>query len=1513
MNEPIAIVGIGCRFPGGVTDAKTFWQFLRDGGDAIREIPLDRIDRRHYFDPRPATPGRIMTQWGGFLDDIDRFDADFFGISPREAERMDPQQRLLLETAWEALEDAGQNVQALEGSNTAVYIGQWLSDFEGRLFADPEAVDFYMTTGSGRYAASGRLSYALGLRGPSLTLDTACSSSLAAVHLAVRAIRNGDADMALAGGANVILQPHITIAYSQSRMMAPDGRCKFGDASGDGYVRSEGAAIVALKSLAKAQADGDRIYAVIHGSAVNNDGRSSGSMGTPSRIGQEELLRRAYRDAGVPASRLQYVEAHGTGTRTGDPVELAAIGALVGGEHAEAPVYVGSVKTNIGHTEGAAGVAGLIKVALALYHNEIPASLHHTQPNPAVAWKELGLEVPRARMPWASADSARIAGVSAFGITGTNAHVVLGETPAGATTLTGTGFDTRTPVSPATPASGRAGSASPALLPLSARSSAALRVLAGRYADLLSAQDAPALQDVCWNAAVRRTPLEYRAACVGNRSEVASALRRLAAGEPACPTGTVHETGRPKIAFVLPGQGGQWLGMARELMDREPVFLDVLERCDRAAAPFIAWSIVEQLRTEPDAPGYRLAGIDVIQPVLVAVAIAYAAWLESNGVHPDAVVGHSMGEVAAAYLAGALDLDQAMRVICRRSALMQRTSGQGAMALVELSIDAARARIAGREAELSVAVNNAPRSSVISGRPDAVRAVMDELERDGVFTRLVKVDVASHSPQMDPVARELSAELTDMASRAPTRAIYSTVFGRRVDGDAFGGGYWARNLREPVQFASAVTDLLTDGITVFIELGAHPVLVPSINEIAQARGQTVTTLVCGHRDEPQQADLLSALGAAWCAGTSVDWPALLPGTHAHVALPLYPWQRERHWIDAANARPGGVDVRSTNVRKPDDESLGWLYGLEWEQVESPAVADATAAQWLVAGDDERHSTSLAAVLTGRATSLIDLDTALRESCSHLAVLAGNDADVAYLPVRVLQAVLRSPSRPRLWFVTRGAHALSPNDRVSVEQAALWGAARVVGEEHPDLWGGLVDVASSFGDAVTLGAHLQSTGGEDQVVLRDGRRYALRLAPRKLETGASSINWRPDAAYLITGAFGGAGRHVASVMALQGVRRLILMGRSPLPPRHEWNHLAADAPMADRVAVVRELEAAGVAVHVETVDVGNETQMRGFLDRYASEGWPPIRGVVHMAATLDSHLTVDLQVEAFHAVMAPKLGAAQVLDRLLPDLDLFVMFSSIEGFLAQPGEANYAAANAGLDALAQDRRARGLPATSIAWGVWAGTGLLAGSAGERISSNLARQGVRGFSPEQGGRLFGWLAGRPEIATAVLHIDWAAFRKARIGRGLPLYKHLVADALRNSAGLAERLASATPAERSSLLAVAVRENVAKVLKVAPARIDARRAFGTMGLTSLLALELRNHLEAVIGRSLSATVAWNYPTVEQLVAYLAGTDPLTATVDMPRNAAAATPADLGTIAALSEDSALAALRSSRAKGRR
>lgn len=1490
-NIPVAIIGIGCRFPGGVTDAEEFRSLLMEGRDAIAEIPSDRIDVAKYFDPRPATPGRMMTRWGGFLEGIGNFDAAFFGISPREAERLDPQQRLLLETAWEAVEDAGLDASTLVGSRTGVFIGQWTSDFEGRLFVDPEDVDFQMTTGSGRYAASGRLSYFLGLRGPSLTIDTACSSSLAAVQLAVRSIQTGDSTLALAGGVNVILQPHISIAYSQSRMMASDGRCKFGDASGDGYVRSEGVGVVLLKPLDRAIADGDRIHAVIRGGTLNNDGRSSGSMGTPSRLGQEELLRTAYEAAGVEPADVGYIEAHGTGTRVGDPVELGAIGQVLGAERPHGQtLFVGSVKTNIGHTEGAAGIAGLIKAALAVQSGRIPASLHLKTLNPGIAWGPCS--IPTAEVAWPDIPGPRFAGVSAFGIAGANAHVVLQEPPA---------------PNPHPNLLLR----SACLLPLSAKSPEALRASAGRYADLLANDVGRSVQEVAWNAAVRRTALDRRAVFVADdRAAMIERLRDYASGGPAAAEGAVGST-PPKVAFVFPGQGGQWIGMARQLMKEEPPFRDAIERCDAAARPYISWSIVSQLKAEPEAADFLLDRIDVIQPVLTAVSIAYAEQLRAMGVKPSAVVGHSMGEVAAAYIAGVISLDAAMQIICQRSDLMRTAAGKGAMALVDLAPAEIEVHLREREHEVVVAVSNSPRSSIISGDPAAVQAVIKDMTAEGIFCRLVKVDVASHSPQMDPLAAQLATELRGLTVSQGVLPIYSTVLGRPADGAEFDASYWAANLRRPVQFAEAIRRLIADGVSVFVECGPHPVLLPSIQQTALAtHTENVATIATGNREDTEYGALLKVVGALWAQGVAIDWTTVSAPAGA-IRLPLYPWQRERYWAEAADmaANPGRQSVAQ---RAPERVAHGGelpmaesLYVLGW--VDASLAVSAPPAKWVLLADRGGVAQALAAGLNqaGVDCQIVSSD-AIAGSLVGAGVVDLRSLDMPAMTegvYDVLDLVRVAGTAQGVWAVTRCARATEPAERagLSISAAAIWGLGAALATEHGDVWRGCIDLdptASPASAAAALLQHLMS-GQSGDVALRGTRRLQPRLRRTQNEAENLSFNFRSDASYLVTGGLGTVGLAIARKMVEQGARRLVIFGRTPLPERNHWS--VSDSPA---VAAVRGLEAMGASVAYTAIDVADTTAVSAWLATYAAQNWPPIRGVVHAAGVADERLTVDLDLKAVAAVMDGKAQGALNLDRLLPELDLFLVVSSMAAVFPHPGQSAYAAANAALDALALRRQGRGLAAHSVGWGPWTGRGMMSGLLGAARLEQLERQGIRGLEAADAMSLVPRLIASGEPHVIVMPVNWAAFQSAHRGRDLSLFSELL-PASSEAAG--EAAAAADPADRRRRIEEGVRAAISRVLKLPPARIEARKPLGDMGLTSLLAMELRNRLEALVERPLSATLAFNYPTVEALIGFLAGDAGLSSS-GKASLIETTTPADIGALADMSDDDAALLLRRAR-----
>ncbi len=882
QREPIAIVGMGCRLPGANSPSE-FWRLLIEGSSAIREIPQERMDVAALFDPTPANPGHIMTKWAGVLDRIDYFDAQFFGIAPREAELVDPQQRLLLEVSWEALEDAGIPASGLNESNTGVFVGLWLNEYENRMFRDLAGIEFYRTLGTGRYSASGRLSYFYGLQGPSITVDTACSSSLVAVHLACKSLSSGECGLAIAGGANTILEPFITIAYSQSKMMAPDGRCKFGDARADGYVRSDGAAVVVLKRLSDAEAAGDPIYALIRGGAVNNDGRGSGFLATPAKDGQVDLLRKAYRDARVSPGIAQYVEAHGTGTLAGDPVEIQALGeVLADGRRPGSVCRLGSVKTNIGHTESAAGVVGLMKVALALKYGTIPRSLNFSEPNPRIPWHALPVMIQGEPSSWPDGRHDAVAGVSAFGIAGTNAHMVL-QAHHGPRPRLGAQIEA---------------SADTRVLLLSAHSNDALIAAAGRWAEFIAASSDASFDDICYTAALRRSHQDHRlAVVVRTREEAADALQAFASGEShAAVVSGFRVDGQRRPVFVFPGQGSQWLGMGRRLMADEPAFADAMRRCDGAIRALTGWSVVDELGA--DEQHSRLEEIQIVQPVLFSIQISLAALWRSWGIEPHAVVGHSMGEIAAAHVAGALSLEDAARIICTRSGLLRQTSGKGAMAVVELSLDAARAALVGREHLLSIAVSNSPQSTVIAGDTQALDTLLAELEAREVFCRRIKVNVASHSPQMDPLRADLLAALQGLSPRAAACPFLSTVMAKQVDGRDLDASYWVRNLREPVLFSTVIQQLIAEGFDIFIEMSSHPLLVGAMQEMLRDAGGHGLAVESCRRDSHEASVMRASLATLHLAGVEVDWARFYPARGQVVPTPLYPWQRERYWFDA---------------------------------------------------------------------------------------------------------------------------------------------------------------------------------------------------------------------------------------------------------------------------------------------------------------------------------------------------------------------------------------------------------------------------------------------------------------------------------------------------------------------------------------------------------------------------------------------------------------------------------------
>ncbi|NEY32557.1 SDR family NAD(P)-dependent oxidoreductase [Streptomyces sp. PRKS01-65] len=902
-DEPVAIVGMACRLPGGVASPEDLWRLVVDGTDAISEFPANRgWDLGRLYDPDPDRAGTTYTRHGGFLHDADRFDAEFFGISPREALAMDPQQRLLLETSWEALERAGIDPAGRRGTPVGVFVGAMAQDYGPRLHAAHAESDGYRLTGSTISVASGRIAYTLGLQGPAVTVDTACSSSLVALHLAAGSLRAGECSLALAGGVAVMSGPGMFVEFSRQRGLAGDGRCKAFSAAADGTGWAEGAGVVVLERLSDARRNGHRVLAVVRGSAVNQDGASNG-LTAPNGVAQERVIRQALAAAGVSAGEVDVVEAHGTGTTLGDPIEAGALAAAYGRERdPDRPLLLGSLKSNIGHAQAAAGVAGVIKTVQALRHGVVPGTLHADEPTPHVDWAAGRLELVTGAREWPRTGRARRAGVSSFGISGTNAHVIIEQAPPGSGADTGTEPEPPSEAGPQPTSGPEPGAQAGPVLPwvLSASSRDALAAQAAALLSFVDARDGLDRADTGFSLAAARSGLPHRAAVVGaDLPALRRGLTALAAGAeaPGVVRGTAERTGG--VVFVFPGQGSQWAGMAVDLLDSSPVFAETMLACAEALAPYVDWDLFEVLR---DAGA--LERVDVVQPALFAVMVSLAALWRSYGVEPDAVVGHSQGEIAAACVAGALGLADAAKVVALRSKAVLALSGAGGMVSVALSEDETAARLRRWAGRLSVAVVNGPGSVVVAGDPDALAELAAECASTGVRCKRLPVDYASHSAHVERIEDDLAGLLAGLTPRPSAIPFYSTVTAGALDTTGLDGGYWYDNLRRKVRFAETVGVLAEQGHAVFVEVSPHPVLTAAVEDV-QEGAVAVGSL---RRDDGGLARFTTSLAEAYVRGVAPDWRAVFPGAR-QTDVPTSVFRRRRYWLDPVpDGGPAAVEA-----------------------------------------------------------------------------------------------------------------------------------------------------------------------------------------------------------------------------------------------------------------------------------------------------------------------------------------------------------------------------------------------------------------------------------------------------------------------------------------------------------------------------------------------------------------------------------------------------------------------------
>uniref|UniRef100_A0A5Q5BKT4 Beta-ketoacyl synthase n=3 Tax=Mycobacteriaceae TaxID=1762 RepID=A0A5Q5BKT4_MYCSS len=1274
--EPIAVVGMGCRLPGGVSDPDGFWQLLQDGRSGIVRVPPKRWDADEYYSADTSVPGTICTREGGFLTgwEPDEFDAEFFGISPREAAAMDPQQRLLLEVAWEALEHAGITPDRIRGSQTSVFVGMTGYDYMLKLSdgLDREEYDAYVPFGNAANFAAGRLSYFLGVRGPAVVVDTACSSSLVSVHLACQSLRRRESDTALAAGVNLMLKAEANVALSRWGMLAPDGQCKTFDAGADGYVRSEGCGVVVLKRLGDALADGDRVLALVRGSAVNQDGASSGQT-VPNGPAQQALMRQALAASQLGPADIDYIEAHGTGTALGDPIELDALSAVFGDRGDAAPLVLGSVKTNLGHLESGAGITGFIKTVLSLRYGYIPKHLNFTQLTPHAGPGASQFTIATDGMEWPAVTRARRAGVSSFGVSGTNAHIILEQAP---------------DVVAAEPAP------DPAVctLVLSGKTEKRIATTAEALAEWMTGPgSAVGLAEVAHTLNHHRARhAKFATVCARDQGQAVAGLRALAAGQAA--PGVVNPHDGPcgsGTVFVFSGQGSQWAGMGRRLLADEPVFAAAVAELEPVFVEQVGFSLAQVL-----ADGEAVTGDARVQPVIVGLQLALTELWRSYGVTPDAVIGHSMGEVTAAVVAGALSVRDGLRVIAIRSRLMSRLAGQGAVALLELDAPAAEAVIRSHP-QVEIAGFVSPTQTVVAGPPAAVAAVIDEVTDAGKFARRVNMEVASHTALMDPILGELHDELADLTPQTPDIPFFSTV-ADSISAPLLDANYWVANVRRPVRLHQAVSAAADAGHTTFVEISPHPILAHAVAEtLGENHHHAIGTLA---RDTDDTHTFRTNLNSAH----TIRPPATPHAPEPHPQLPTTPWHHTRHWFDSA--RPQRTTQhsgrRSTAPAAGDVIPAEWRCELVWHAEPPTTPADTTAHHWLVIG-----SADLAAPLTGAGHSATVLAEGALDDHGALADALAGATHVLYAPAttsgvfdaapgrRLFDAartlvdhLAQAPTPAKLWILTRNAQPIDEGDRANPGHAVLWGLGRTLALEHPELWGKVVDV-DELVPAELVARYLvgeAAAGDEDQIVYRAGVRRVPRLH-RHGNTAGSQASIDPDAAHLVVGATGNIGPHLVQQLADMGARTIVAVSRNP---GTRLQHLTQT--LADR----------GVTLTTVAADASDEPSMTPLFQRFGTD-LPPLGGI-YLAAFGGGPVTLlDLTDDDVTTMFTAKLDAAAVLHRLslAHPVRQFVLFTSISGLIGSRWLAHYTATTTFLDTFAYARRAAGLPATAINWGFW----------------------------------------------------------------------------------------------------------------------------------------------------------------------------------------------------------------------
>ncbi|MEN9878520.1 MAG: hypothetical protein RLZZ158_1559 [Cyanobacteriota bacterium] len=1371
--EKIAIVGLGCRLPGAKHPSE-YWKLLTHGLDAISEVPQNRWSMEKYYHPSPQQPGKMCTRWGGFIDQIDGFDAGFFGISPKEAERMDPQHRLVLEVAWESLEEAGINPFELDGTRSGVFLGIGNYDYGRLLILNSELINAYDGLGNTLCIAANRISYFLNLRGPSLVLESACSSSLVSLHYACQSLQTGESDLCLVGGVSLMLAPEPTITYSHARMMSPTGRCRTFDAGADGYVRGEGCGIIVLKRLTDALSKGDNIRAIISGSAINQDGRSNG-ITAPNGLAQEAVIKDALLKAGISPSQVSYVEAHGTGTSLGDPLEVEALKKVYGeARMSDNRCAIGAVKTNIGHLEAASGIAGLIKVAMMLDKRKIPGNLHLKSINPYIDLDDSGLYFPSELSNWSTTNDLYCAGISSFGFGGTNVHVILESAP-NTEAYTPKCFNGH---------KGEKTTNSNQIFVVSAKSERALQCILESYINNSNKFLNKNLRDICANAARGRAHFDRRVAIQANSSAELLSIISKKENQRIIRSNIQQTKKSPHIIFLFTGQGSQYLGMGMGLYETHKVFHSAINECADILNQWMNPPLIDILKGAKDTE--LINQTQYTQPAIFSLEYALAKLWISWGISPSLMIGHSLGEYVAATIANIFSLEDGLRLVVERGRLIQSLPADGAMEVIQASKNIVAKYIEQYSGEVSIAAVNGTNNCVISGDNIVVGNIAAQFHDLGIRTKSLDVSHAFHSVKMEKLKIEFAKLTASVRYNSPQLPIVSSLLPGRTGDSMTNAEYWNKHLREPVLFHDGLNELLKIPRPLLIEIGPRPTLLGLASSFCAESGHDHENLPSLHPKRDDCDQINESLAKLYCLGAKINWQAIYPDqSYCKIELPTYPFQREKYWLDIDN-------YHTKNNPLIDGTLAGTLeqtYSIEWVETTKPSIhanrctnSMDTSHLWLVIGsggdlwaktrkilslgqndiqlfncsklDKQQQSSSLRNILnqipSGKCLNVILVaesrnNTALGNEVNDLfefqSLINETLEPLIELMAQAASNGMLQTNGLKLTILTQTAYSIDPGEAINPSLSPLWGYAKVLGLEYAEIFNVIIDlpfeVTSNILD--NLSKLLFGEHAESLLALRENRCLAPRLKCNKT-TNNKPLMLKFDAkkSYLITGGLGAIGLQIANWLISNGATKLVLIGRSQ--------------PTKVQQDAINKLKEAGGAINYLTVNVADSKSVESMISELGLSKFP-LAGIFHCAGSTSYREIQDLTWLDFEEVLESKLTGTWNLHFYTSNLslDYFVTFSSIASIWGSKGQAHYAAANCFLDALSIYRQQLSLPITNINWGPWDGKGMAKADFREQLS----KIGIFPLASDRAFSILERMIASKSSSMVVANVDWQRF--------------------------------------------------------------------------------------------------------------------------------------------------------------